>query len=72
MPKVARFHQIGGPEVLKIEEQQSRQPGIGEVAGDRLEHRGSTIREKRRSICCGLQGRMEPAETRAIMCIGDG
>ena len=31
MPKIVRFHQIGGPEVLKIEEQPSRQPQKGEV-----------------------------------------
>lgn len=31
MPKIVQFHQIGGPEVLKIEEQPSRQPGKGEV-----------------------------------------
>jgi NADPH:quinone reductase-like Zn-dependent oxidoreductase len=31
MPKVVRFHQIGGPEVLRIEEAESRQPGKGEV-----------------------------------------
>jgi len=31
MPKVVRFYQLGGPEVLKIEEEASRQPGPGEV-----------------------------------------
>ena len=31
MPKVVRFHQLGGPEVLKIEEEASRQPAPGEV-----------------------------------------
>jgi len=31
MPKIVQFHQIGGPEVLKIEEQPSRQPGKGEL-----------------------------------------
>ena len=31
MPKVVRFHQLGGPEVLQFEEQPSRQPGPGEV-----------------------------------------
>jgi NADPH:quinone reductase-like Zn-dependent oxidoreductase len=31
MPKVVRFHQLGGPEVLKFEEQPSRQPKAGEV-----------------------------------------
>jgi NADPH:quinone reductase-like Zn-dependent oxidoreductase len=31
MPKVVRFDEIGGPEVLKIEEEASRQPGKGEV-----------------------------------------
>ena len=31
MPKVVRFHQIGGPEVLRIEEVPSQQPGQGEV-----------------------------------------
>lgn len=31
MPKVVRFHQIGGPEVLKFEEVPSPQPGKGEV-----------------------------------------
>jgi NADPH:quinone reductase-like Zn-dependent oxidoreductase len=31
MPKVVRFHQLGGPEVLKFEDQPSRQPKAGEV-----------------------------------------
>ena len=31
MPKVVRFHQLGGPEVLRFEEQPTRQPGPGEV-----------------------------------------
>ncbi len=31
MPKVIRFHELGGPDVLKIEESTSRQPGRGEV-----------------------------------------
>lgn len=31
MPKRVRFHEIGGPEVLKIEEEPVRQPGQGEV-----------------------------------------
>lgn len=31
MPKVIRFHEIGGPENLKIEEVPSREPGPGEV-----------------------------------------
>ncbi|MCU1305789.1 MAG: putative oxidoreductase [Acidobacteriaceae bacterium] len=31
MPKIVRFHEVGGPEVLKIEEQPSKQPGKGEV-----------------------------------------
>ena len=31
MAKVARFHQLGGPEVLKIEEVPAQQPGKGEV-----------------------------------------
>ncbi|HEX5236271.1 MAG TPA: zinc-dependent alcohol dehydrogenase family protein [Silvibacterium sp.] len=31
MPKVIRFHQIGGPENLKFEEEPARQPGPGEV-----------------------------------------
>jgi NADPH:quinone reductase-like Zn-dependent oxidoreductase len=31
MAKIVRFHQIGGPEVLKIEEGPSRDPGKGEV-----------------------------------------
>jgi len=31
MPKIVRFHKLGGPEVLQIEEQPSRQPGKGEV-----------------------------------------
>jgi len=31
MPKTVRFHQVGGPEVLKIEEEPQRQPGKGEV-----------------------------------------
>ena len=29
--KVVRFHNIGGPEVLKIEEEQIPEPGKGEV-----------------------------------------
>jgi NADPH:quinone reductase-like Zn-dependent oxidoreductase len=31
MPKVVRFHQLGGPEALKFEDQPSRQPQAGEV-----------------------------------------
>lgn len=31
MPNVVRFHAIGGPEVLKIEEVPTSQPGKGEV-----------------------------------------
>jgi hypothetical protein len=31
MPKIVRFHQVGGPEVLRFDEQPSRQPGKGEV-----------------------------------------
>jgi NADPH:quinone reductase-like Zn-dependent oxidoreductase len=31
MGRVIRFHQLGGPEVLKIESQPDRQPGPGEV-----------------------------------------
>ena len=31
MPKIVRFHEVGGPEVLRIEEQPSKQPGKGEV-----------------------------------------
>ena len=31
MPKIVRFHELGGPEVLRIEEIPSRQPGQGEV-----------------------------------------
>src|ERR1700709_1130718 len=31
MPKVVRFHQIGGPEVLQFEEQPTREPKSGEV-----------------------------------------
>ena len=31
MPKIVRFHQLGGPEVLKIEDIPSQQPGKGEV-----------------------------------------
>jgi NADPH:quinone reductase-like Zn-dependent oxidoreductase len=31
MPKVVRFHQLGGPEVLKFEDQPSREPNAGEV-----------------------------------------
>jgi NADPH:quinone reductase-like Zn-dependent oxidoreductase len=31
MPRIVRFHQIGGPEVLRIEESTSQQPGQGEV-----------------------------------------
>ncbi|HYK38305.1 zinc-dependent alcohol dehydrogenase family protein [Alloacidobacterium sp.] len=31
MPKVVRFHELGGPEVLKIEETATPQPGKGEV-----------------------------------------
>src|SRR5260370_42482467 len=32
MPKAVRFHQLGGPEVLQIEEAELREPGPGEVA----------------------------------------
>jgi NADPH:quinone reductase-like Zn-dependent oxidoreductase len=31
MPKIVRFHELGGPEVLKIEQETSKQPGKGEV-----------------------------------------
>lgn len=31
MPKIVRFHELGGPEVLKIEEEASKHPGKGEV-----------------------------------------
>jgi NADPH:quinone reductase-like Zn-dependent oxidoreductase len=31
MAKIVRFHQIGGPEVLKIEEGPSSEPGKGEA-----------------------------------------
>jgi len=31
MPKIVRFHQVGGPEVLKLEELPAPQPGKGEV-----------------------------------------
>jgi NADPH:quinone reductase-like Zn-dependent oxidoreductase len=31
MPKIVRFHKLGGPDVLKIEEEPSKQPGKGEV-----------------------------------------
>jgi NADPH:quinone reductase-like Zn-dependent oxidoreductase len=31
MAKIVRFHQVGGPEVLKIEEETPKQPGKGEV-----------------------------------------
>ena len=31
MPKIVRFHELGGPEVLRFEEIPSQQPGQGEV-----------------------------------------
>ncbi|MGD0886553.1 MAG: zinc-dependent alcohol dehydrogenase family protein [Thermodesulfovibrionales bacterium] len=31
MPKIVRFHESGGPEVLRIEDEKSKQPGKGEV-----------------------------------------
>ena len=31
MPKIVRFHTIGGPDVLRIEEEAPKQPGKGEV-----------------------------------------
>jgi NADPH:quinone reductase-like Zn-dependent oxidoreductase len=31
MPKIVRFHEVGGPEVLRIQEEPSKQPGKGEV-----------------------------------------
>ena len=31
MPRIVRFHQLGGPENLRIEEETSQQPGKGEV-----------------------------------------
>ena len=31
MPKIVRFHSIGGPENLKLEDLPSREPGQGEV-----------------------------------------
>jgi NADPH:quinone reductase-like Zn-dependent oxidoreductase len=36
MSKAVKFHELGGPDVLKIEETQVRQPGPGEVALDVL------------------------------------
>ena len=32
MTKIVRFHKIGGPEVLRIEDVPSRQPSRGEVS----------------------------------------
>ena len=31
MPKAVRFHQLGGPEVLQIEDVELRQPAEGEA-----------------------------------------
>src|SRR6202521_5235854 len=31
MAKIVRFHEVGGPEVLRIEEETPKQPGKGEV-----------------------------------------
>lgn len=31
MPKIVRFHEVGGPEILRIEEETPKQPGKGEV-----------------------------------------
>lgn len=31
MPKILRFHEVGGPEVLRFEQEPSKQPGKGEV-----------------------------------------
>ena len=31
MARIVRFHQTGGPEVLKIEQVDAKQPGPGEV-----------------------------------------
>lgn len=31
MPKIVRFHELGGPDALRIEEEPRRQPGKGEV-----------------------------------------
>ena len=31
MPKIVRFHEVGGPEVLRIEEEAPKQPGKSEV-----------------------------------------
>jgi NADPH:quinone reductase-like Zn-dependent oxidoreductase len=31
MPKIVRFDQVGGTEVLRFEEERSKQPGKGEV-----------------------------------------
>ena len=31
MPKIARFHEFGGPEQLRLEDAASQQPGEGEV-----------------------------------------
>ena len=31
MPKIVRFHELGGPEVLKIDDLPSREPSNGEV-----------------------------------------
>jgi hypothetical protein len=32
MPKIVRFHKLGGPEVLRIEEEKTKQPGYAETA----------------------------------------
>ena len=48
MPKIVRFHKLGGPEVLKIEDETSKQPGRGEVRlqvqAGRLEPGGIDVR----------------------------
>jgi NADPH:quinone reductase-like Zn-dependent oxidoreductase len=31
MPTILRFHEVGGPEVLRFEEEPRKQPGKGEV-----------------------------------------
>jgi hypothetical protein len=46
MPKIVRFHEVGGPEVLRIEEETPKQPGRGEVrlkGTPNLVRRGATI-----------------------------
>jgi FAD/FMN-containing dehydrogenase len=69
MAKIVRFHRIGGPEVLQIEEVPSREPGKGlplsvrggghDWAGRALSHQGLVVDLSRmRQVEVDVRGRV--------------